>query len=197
MPYIDETSKEEQTVERLIRFMKAVENPEWMIDLVKDMRDKIDKYESMPVDIINKLEEAKNPIYRNDGSLMAKNTGIKIDDVISIVQDVCSLDAEKVISSQIIKKFKDYLFTNDIELEDGGDFTIISDIISGLIKKHNLKSEPAKDTDIKDLIEDEIMESLYDVLIKGGYANPISTPNIIILRNTIWEAFTAQGIFLK
>ena len=41
MGYIDETPKEDQTVERLIRFMKAVENPSWMIELVENMDKKL------------------------------------------------------------------------------------------------------------------------------------------------------------
>lgn len=37
MGYFDETTEEGRTVERLIQFMKAVENPGWMIELVEEM----------------------------------------------------------------------------------------------------------------------------------------------------------------
>lgn len=40
MGYIDETPEEGKTVERLIQFMKAVENPGWMIALVEDMNNR-------------------------------------------------------------------------------------------------------------------------------------------------------------
>ena len=195
MPYIDETSKEGQTVERLIRFMKSVENPEWMIDLVKDMKDKVDQYESMAIDIINKLEETRNPIYRADGSLMGANGSIKINDAIGIVREVCGLNVKKILAKQIIKNFKDYLFLNDIELENGGDFTIVQDIVSGLIEKYDLENKPAKDTAIKETIEDEIMASLCDVLIKGGYADPLTAVGIVTLRSNINNAFATYDMF--
>lgn len=195
MPYIDETSKEGQTVERLIRFMKSVENPEWMIDLVKDMIDRIYRYENMGIDIISKLEDARNPIYRVDGSLMGANESIKINDAIKIIMEVCNMDVKKVLAEQIIKKFKDYLFLNDIELENGGDFTIIRDIVSGQIEKYDLENKPAKDTNIKENIEDEVMESLCDVLIKGGYVEPLSAVGIVTLRSNISNAFVIYGMF--
>lgn len=47
MGYIDETTKEGRTIERLIRFMKSVENPSWMVELVEDMRDKLAEYEDL------------------------------------------------------------------------------------------------------------------------------------------------------
>ena len=37
MGYYDETTAENRTVERLLRFMRAVENPSWMVELVEEM----------------------------------------------------------------------------------------------------------------------------------------------------------------
>lgn len=86
MGYIDETTEKGRTVERLIRFMKAVENPSWMIDLVEDMNNKVNMYEDMRDKIIKELEEIKNPMYREDGSLMAQKMFIRIDEAIEIVK---------------------------------------------------------------------------------------------------------------
>lgn len=37
MGYFDETTEKGRTVERLIQFMRAVENPSWMVELVEEM----------------------------------------------------------------------------------------------------------------------------------------------------------------
>lgn len=47
MGYIDETTEEGRTAERLIRFMKSVENPSWMIDLVENMHEKLEEYKDL------------------------------------------------------------------------------------------------------------------------------------------------------
>lgn len=126
---------------------------------------------------------------------MGANESIKINDVIKIIMEVCDMDVKKVLAEQIIKKFKDYLFLNDIEVENGGDFTIIRDIVSGQIEKYDLENKPAKDTNIKENIEDEVMESLCDVLIKGGYVEPLSAVGIVTLRSNISNAFVTYGMF--
>lgn len=60
MGYIDETREEGRTVERLIRFMKSVENPSWMIDLVEDMKNKVNMYENMRQNIEARIENIKS-----------------------------------------------------------------------------------------------------------------------------------------
>lgn len=60
MGYIDETAEEKRTVERLIQFMKAVENPSWMIELVEDMKNKVNMYENMRKNIENRIENIKS-----------------------------------------------------------------------------------------------------------------------------------------
>jgi len=62
MGYIDETTEEGRTVERLIRFMKAVENPSWMIDLVEDMNHKVNMYENVRKKIENQIEDIKSSV---------------------------------------------------------------------------------------------------------------------------------------
>lgn len=42
--------------------------------------------------VIKKLKEAKNPIYREDGSLMGESMFIRIDKAIEIVQEVDKLN---------------------------------------------------------------------------------------------------------
>ena len=60
MGYIDETTKEGRTVERLIRFMKSVENPSWMIDLVEDMNNQAIRYENIRKKLENRIEDIKS-----------------------------------------------------------------------------------------------------------------------------------------
>ena len=60
MGYIDETTEENKTIERLIRFMKSVENPSWMIDLVEDMKNKVSMYENMRHNIECRIENIKS-----------------------------------------------------------------------------------------------------------------------------------------
>ena len=40
--------------------MKAVENPSWMIDLVEDMKNKVNMYENMREKIENRIENIKS-----------------------------------------------------------------------------------------------------------------------------------------
>lgn len=60
MGYIDETTEEGRTVERLIQFMKSVENPSWMIELVEDMKNKVNMYENMRQKIEDQIEKIKS-----------------------------------------------------------------------------------------------------------------------------------------
>lgn len=60
MGYIDETTEEGRNVEYLIRFMKSVENPSWMIELVENMSDKVKMYENMRKKIENRIENIKS-----------------------------------------------------------------------------------------------------------------------------------------
>ena len=60
MGYIDETTDEGRSVERLIQFMKSVENPSWMIDLVEEMKNKVNMYENMCEKIENRIENIKS-----------------------------------------------------------------------------------------------------------------------------------------
>lgn len=59
MGYIDETTEEGRTVERLIQFMKSVENPGWMIDIVEDMKNKVNMYENMREKLEKRIEDIK------------------------------------------------------------------------------------------------------------------------------------------
>lgn len=60
MGYIDETPEEGKNIERVIRFMKAVENPEWMVDLVVEMKNKVNMYENMREKIENRIKNIKS-----------------------------------------------------------------------------------------------------------------------------------------
>ena len=60
MEYIDEMTEEGRTVERLIRLMKSVENPSWMIDLVEDMNNRVIQYENIRKKLENRIDGIKS-----------------------------------------------------------------------------------------------------------------------------------------
>lgn len=193
MAYSDTTREEDQTVERLIRFMKAVENPEWMVDLVKKMN-------CVPGKLIARMEEEKKPIYHSDGSLMQQNTTIRINEVIRIIMETCGLDAKELATDHLMDEFRAYIVINGIQLKESRYLILVRDTILDLIEKHDLVNKPTNDFDIMDSIEDDIMESFCNALVKGGYSlafDPLSELGTTILRNKIRETFKTYGMFQK